>query len=69
VSVKAAATSVPATGIFIALTISAAAFGLMELILEMLKSMKPVSSPAHTALLFLPEFVAAVIVAGVFALL
>lgn len=34
----------PTTGIFIALTTSAAAFGLMELILEMLKSTKPAAS-------------------------
>ncbi len=67
--VKAVATSVPTTGIFIALTTSAAAFGLMELILEMLKTAKPASAPTNTALLFLPEFVAAVVVAGVFALL
>lgn len=64
--IKAVSTSVPVTGILIALTTSAAAFGLMELILEMLKSMKPASSPGHTALLFLPEFVAAVVMAGVF---
>ena len=67
--VKAVATSVPTTGIFIALSTSAAAFGLMELTLQMLKHMKPASSPAHTALLFLPEFGGAVLVAGVFALL
>ncbi len=67
--VKAVASSVPVTGIFIALTTSAAAFGLMELILQMLKSMKPASSPGHTALLFLPEFGGAVLVAVVFGLL
>lgn len=67
--VEAVATSVPITGIFIALTTSAAAFGLMELILEMLKSMKPASSPGHTALLFLPEFAGAILVAGVFGVL
>ncbi|MDE3205911.1 MAG: MFS transporter [Acidobacteriota bacterium] len=67
--VRSVATSVPVTGIFIALTTSAAAFGLMELILQMLRTMKPASSPGHTALLFLPEFAAAVLVAAVFALL
>ena len=64
--VEVVATSVPVTGIFIALTTSAAAFGLMELILQMLKTMKPAATPAHVALLFLPEFAAAVAVAGVF---
>jgi MFS family permease len=64
--VRAVATSVPATGVFVALTTSAAAFGLMELILE---KMHASSSPADTALTFLPEFVAAIVVAGVFAAL
>lgn len=67
--VKAVTTSVPVTGIFIALMTSAAAFGLMELILQMLKTMKPASTPVHTALLFLPEFVGAVVVAVLFAAL
>jgi MFS family permease len=61
--VREAATTVPATGIFVALTASAAAFGLMELVLQVLKSS---SSASRTALLFLPEFVAAIAVAGLF---
>ena len=65
--VKALATSVPVTGIFVALTTSAAAFGLMELILQMLKTMRPASTPVHTALVFLPEFAAAVVIAWAFA--
>ena len=45
------------------LTASAAAFGIMELALQVLKTS---STPTDTALLFLPEFVAAVAVAGLF---
>ncbi len=61
--VRAAATAVPVTGIFIALMASAAAFGVMELLLGSLKSS---ATPVETALLFLPEFAGAVLVAGVF---
>ncbi len=61
--VQAAATTLPVTGIFIALTASASAFGIMELLLE---SLKTSSTPTQTALYFLPEFFAAVLVAGVF---
>jgi MFS family permease len=61
--VKAASSSVPVTGIFIALMTSAAAFGIMVLMLEVLQKK---STPLDTALLFLPEFFAALIIAGVF---
>jgi MFS family permease len=61
--VKAAATTVPTTGIFIALTASAASFGIMELVLE---SLHKGSTPARTAVYFLPEFAAALAVAGLF---
>lgn len=64
--VRAAATSVPVTGIFIALMTSAAAFGIMVLMLQVLQTK---STPVDTALLFLPEFFAAVVIAGVFGLL
>lgn len=61
--VRRASTTVPVTGIFIALISSAAAFGVMELVLDMLKV---TSTPADTALLFLPEFIGAIAVAGLF---
>lgn len=61
--VKQADTTVPVTGIYVALMASAAAFGVMELVLLMLRS---TSTPGGTALLFLPEFFAAVLVAGLF---
>ncbi len=61
--VRAAATTLPVMGIFIALTASASAFGIMELLLE---SLKTSSTPTETALYFLPEFFAAVLVAGLF---
>lgn len=60
--VKSLATALPTTGIFVALTASAAAFGMMELILELLKK----TSPATVALLFLPEFAGAVAIACLF---
>lgn len=63
--VRAFATTVPVVGITIALFASAAGFGLMELVLTALKT---VSSPGDTALLFLPEFVGAAAVAGLFGL-
>jgi hypothetical protein len=61
--VKAAATTVPAAGILVALVASAAGFGVMELLLD---GLKHVASPGRTALLFVPELVAAVLVAGLF---
>ena len=64
--VRSAATSVPTTGIYIALAASAAAVGLMELVLQGLKKQ---ASPGHVALIFLPEFVGAILVAGLFGLL
>ncbi|GAA3769552.1 hypothetical protein GCM10022225_65400 [Plantactinospora mayteni] len=66
VPVKALATSVPLAGIFAALTTSAAAFGAMELLLAVLRT---ASTPTTTALIFLPEFVAAIAIAGLFAAL
>lgn len=61
--VRAFATTVPVVGITIALFASAAGFGLMELVLTALKTS---STPGDTALLFLPEFVGAAVVAGLF---
>ncbi|GIG91138.1 MFS transporter [Plantactinospora endophytica] len=66
VPVKALATSVPLAGILAALTTSAAAFGAMELLLAVLRT---ASTPTTTALVFLPEFVAAIAVAALFAVL
>lgn len=60
--VREAVTTLPVTGIFIALSASAAAFGLMEIVLQLLKK----SAPTSVALLFLPEFVGAVVVACLF---
>ena len=61
--VRQASTSMPVMGIFVALTASASAFGAMELLLVVLKTS---STPLDTAYIFLPEFVAAVVVAGLF---
>jgi hypothetical protein len=61
--VDKAMTSMPVTGIFIALMASSAGFGIMELLLQTLKQS---STPTHTALLFLPEFAAAILIAVVF---
>lgn len=61
--VRAFATTVPVVGITIALFASAAGFGLMELVLSALEA---ASTPGDTALLFLPEFAGAVLVAGLF---
>lgn len=61
--IRSATTSVPLSGLCIALSASAAAFGLMELVLEALKTS---SSPTQVAWVFLPEFVGALLVAGVF---
>jgi MFS family permease len=63
VPVKALTTSVPAAGLFVALTASAAAFGTMELLLQFLSTAR---TPTATAVIFLPTFVAAIAVAGLF---
>jgi hypothetical protein len=63
--VRQLATTYPVTGLVIALFGSAAAFGLMSLILSALQATR---SPTQVALLFLPEFVAALVTAAVFAL-
>ncbi len=64
--VRSASTSVPLSGLCIALSASAAAFGMMELALEALKSS---GTPGQVALVFLPEFGGAIVVAGVFMIL
>lgn len=64
--VRAAATTAPVTGIWTALTASAASFGVMELVLETLQK---TTTPTRAALLFVPEFVAAAVVAVVFGVL
>jgi MFS family permease len=61
--VRQIATTFPVCGILVAMSASAAAVGLMDLILSALKG---TSSPAHSALLFLPEFGAAVLTAALF---
>ncbi|MFU8875727.1 MFS transporter [Micromonospora sp. SL4-19] len=66
VPVKALTTSVPLAGLFAALAASAAAFGAMVLLLGVLRT---VGKPITTALVFLPEFIAAIAVAGLFAAL
>ncbi|WP_213450387.1 MFS transporter [Rhizomonospora bruguierae] len=63
IPVKALATSVPVAGIFVALAASAAAFGVMGLLLSFLHR---ASTPTAAALIFLPEFVAAGAVAVLF---
>ncbi|HTW20656.1 MAG TPA: MFS transporter [Mycobacteriales bacterium] len=63
--VRLLATTMPTVGLLTALLASAAGFGLMELLLQYLKS---VTSPLHIAALFAPEFGAAVLVAGAFGL-
>jgi hypothetical protein len=63
--IRAATSAVPLAGLVIALAASAAAFGLMELGIEALAK----SSPAHSVIAFLPEYVAAAAVAGLFGLL
>jgi MFS family permease len=65
IPVKQIATTLPVVGILIALSASAAAFGLMELTL----SARAQGDPGHTAVLFLPELGAAVLTAVVFAAL
>lgn len=64
--VRSASTSVPLSGLCVALSASAAAFGMMELALEALKSS---GTPGQVAIVFLPEFGGAIVVAGVFMLL
>lgn len=66
VPVRALATSVPAAGLFAALTASAASVGATQLLLTVLGT---TSKPMTTALIFLPEFIAAIAVAGLFAAL
>ncbi|HEX3796002.1 MAG TPA: MFS transporter [Acidimicrobiales bacterium] len=61
--VRSVATSVPLSGLCIALSASAAAFGLMELVLQ---ALKPVASPGQVAWIFLPEFLGAIVVAMLF---
>jgi MFS family permease len=62
--VRQLATTYPVTGITIALFTSASALGLMQILLTTLAK---TYSPDHIALYFLPEFVAAVVTAGLFA--
>lgn len=64
--VKQLATTFPVAGIVIAMSASAAAFGLMELVLTGLQSK---ASPTHVALVFLPEFGAAIATAALFGVL
>lgn len=64
--VKAAATTVPLTGIVIALTTSAAAFGVMVLVLQVLQRE---GNPLQVAAVFLPELGAAIAMAAIFGLL
>ena len=61
--VRQLVTTFPVMGIWIALCASASAFGLMELTLVTLAKQ---TTPGHAAVLFLPEFGGAVIVAGLF---
>jgi MFS family permease len=61
--VRQLATTLPLMGIVIAMGVSAAAFGLMELSLTILAKD---SSPMHAALIFLPEFAAALLTAIMF---
>lgn len=60
--VEQLATTFPVVGIVVALTASAAAFGLMALSLTALEH----RDPAHVGLLFLPEFGAAMLTAALF---
>jgi len=63
--VRQLATTFPVTGFVIVLSASAAAVGLMDLVLTAVQK----SNPVHVALLFLPEFAAAVVTAALFGLL
>ena len=60
--VRQLATTFPATGILIAMCASASAVALIDLVLTALRN----DSPVHAALLFLPEFGAAVVTAALF---
>jgi MFS family permease len=60
--VRQLATTFPATGILIAMCASASAVALMDLVLTALRN----NDPVHVALLFLPEFGAAVVTAALF---
>lgn len=64
--VKAAATTVPVTGIFIALATSAASFGVMVLVLQVLQQR---GTPSEVVGVFLPELAAAIAMAVIFGLL
>ena len=64
--IKQLATTFPVFGILAALTASAAAFGLMELVLTVLQKK---ATPTSLALQFLPEFGAALITAVLFGFL
>jgi MFS family permease len=64
--VRQLATAFPVGGILVAMSASAAAFSLTELVLAGLQGR---SDPARTALLFLPEFGAAVLTAVLFGVL
>ena len=64
--VRQLATTLPVFGVATAMCASAASFGLMELTLGVLRT---AGSPRHTAVLFLPEFVAALAAAAIFGLL
>jgi Major Facilitator Superfamily len=61
--IKQLATTFPVMGITIAIFASSAAFGLTELVL---KAYEPHATPTQMALLFLPEFGAAVVMAALF---
>ena len=63
--VRQLATTIPTAGIVVAMSASAAAFGLMELVLTALQK----DDPVRVGLLFLPEFGAAAITAALFGLL
>jgi MFS family permease len=63
--VEQLATTFPVVGIVVALTASAAAFGLMALSLTALQH----RDPMHVGLLFLPEFGAALLTAAIFGVL
>jgi hypothetical protein len=61
--IRTVSSTVPVTGLLIALTARAAAVSMMELVLHALKKS---STPEQSALAFLPELVGAIAVAGLF---
>ncbi|MCU1491145.1 MAG: Drug resistance transporter EmrB/QacA subfamily [Acidimicrobiaceae bacterium] len=63
IPVEQLATTFPVAGLVVAMAASAAAVGLMELLLSVLQT---TASPARAAVLFLPEFAAAVATAALF---